>query len=224
MKIIGVIGSPHGTRGNTARLLRIVLEGAESVGATTDTHYLPGDTILPCRGCDYCHRKGSCPQKDSFNYLLEKIQEADGLVLGSPNYIFSVSAQMKAFMDRCSCMVHCLGFEGKYGTSVVTSGGGDEEAIADYMNHFLLITGIQPVGSIWATMGSIQGDNFPEEIRKQAFELGIELVRCWREKITVPDFREKYQAFSDRMKSLITYRKAEWPFEYEYWRRYRGLD
>jgi multimeric flavodoxin WrbA len=223
MKIIGVVGSPHGIKGNTAQLLRIVLEGAESEGATVDTYYLPGDTILPCKGCDYCHKKGVCLQKDSFEYLLEKIREADGLVLGSPNYIFNVSSQLKAFMDRCGCMIHCLGFEGKYGASVVTSGGGDEESIAEYMNHFLLITGIQSVGSVWATMGNIEGDKFPEEIRERALELGIKLVRHWREKVVTPAFKEKYPAFVERMKSLITYRKEEWPFEYEYWRRYRGL-
>jgi hypothetical protein len=126
-------------------------------------------------------------------------------------------------MDRCGCMIHCLGFEGKYGASVVTSGGGDEESIAEYMNHFLLITGIQSVGSVWATMGKIEGDKFPEEIRERALELGIKLVRHWREKVVTPAFKEKYPAFVERMKSLITYRKEEWPFEYEYWRRYRGL-
>jgi multimeric flavodoxin WrbA len=224
MRIIGVVGSPHGTKGNTARLLRIVLEGAEHEGATSDTYYLPGDTILPCKGCDYCHKKGSCPQKDSFGYLIEKIREADGLVLGSPNYIYHVSAQLKAFMDRCGCMIHCLGFEGKYGASVVTSGGGDEEPIAEYMNHFLLMTGIQSVGSVWATIGSLEGNDFPVEIKEQAFRLGENLVRSWREKVTNTSFNEKYAAFVERMKSLITYRKEEWPFEYDYWKRYRGLD
>lgn len=51
--------------------------------------------------------------------------------------------QVKAFMDRCSSIIHCLGFQGRYGDSVVTSGGGDEGPIAEYMNPLLMITGIR---------------------------------------------------------------------------------
>ncbi|HZE21311.1 MAG TPA: flavodoxin family protein, partial [Desulfobaccales bacterium] len=141
MKIIAIVGSPHKAKGSTARLTQIVLQGAEQEGARAETIYLPGKTVLPCLGCDYCHKKGGCVQKDDFLEIQEKIREADGLVLGSPNYIFNVSAQMKAFLDRCGSMIHCLGFHGKYGASVVTSGGGDEEPIAGYLNHFLMITG-----------------------------------------------------------------------------------
>jgi multimeric flavodoxin WrbA len=83
------------------------------------------DKVLPCLACDTCHRKGRCAQNDEFESIKGKILEADGLVLASPNYIFSVSAQLKAFMDRCCGVVHCMAFEGKYGVSVVTSGGGE---------------------------------------------------------------------------------------------------
>jgi multimeric flavodoxin WrbA len=136
MRIIGVVGSPHGARGSTAKLVSIVLDGAEQHGAETETIFLPGKTVLPCRGCDTCHKKGRCPQNDEFESIKNKIIHSEGLVLGSPNYIFSVSAQMKAFMDRCCGVIHCMAFEGKYGASVVTSGGGDEKPIAEYMNHF----------------------------------------------------------------------------------------
>jgi multimeric flavodoxin WrbA len=223
MKIVSLIGSPHGARGNTAKLVRIVLDGAAREGAETETIYLRGDTVLPCRGCDTCHKKGVCPQRDDFESIQSKIIEADGLVLGSPNYIFSVSAQLKAFMDRCSSVIHCLGFDGRYGASVVTSGGGDEEPIAEFMNHFLMITGIRPVGSVWATMGNIEGDDFPKEISSRALELGKRLVVSWKDKATTPELETKMQAFKERMQRLITWRKDEWPFEYDYWRRYRGL-
>ena len=136
MKIINLIGSPHGAKGNTARLLRIVSEGAESLGATTETIFLTGRNVLPCLGCDACHKTGKCVQKDEFESIKEKILNADGLILGSPNYIFQVSAQMKAFMDRCGQAIHCLSFEGKYGASVVTSGGGDEAPIAAIYESF----------------------------------------------------------------------------------------
>ena len=223
MQIIALVGSPHKAKGNTARLTRIVLQGAEQEGARTETIYLPGNTVLPCLGCDYCHKKGRCVQKDAFPEIQQKLQAADGLVLGSPNYIFSVSAQMKAFMDRCGSMVHCLGFSGKYGASVVTSGGGDEEPIAEYLNHFLMLTGIQSVGSVWATMGLIFGDAFPEDLSSRALDLGQRLVQAWRRQETFPEIQAKMAAFQDRMRQLMEYRKEEWPDEYAYWQKHWGL-
>lgn len=223
MKLISLVGSPHGEKGSTAKLMREVLKGAESLGATNETIVLKGDTVSPCRGCDVCHIKGFCVQKDSFNAMVAKILEADGVILGSPNYIFTVSAQLKAFMDRCCGIVHCQGFMGRYGVSVVTSGGGDEEPIAEFMNHYLITTGIVPVGSVWATMGAIEGDDFPEDIRKRAFDLGRRLVESWSAKVVAPDVREKLDSFHERMKQLMLWRKGEWPFEYDYWVRQYGL-
>ena len=224
MKIISLVGSPHGLKGNTARLLSHVLEGAKVEGAKTETIVLAGTNVLPCLACDTCHRKGKCPQKDEFESIKAKIFESDGIVLGSPNYIYSVSAQLKAFMDRCCGVVHCMGFEGKYGASVVTSGGGDEEPIARFMNHFLITTGVTPVGSVWATMGTMVGKGFPEELRSQARELGRKLVRAWKEKAVSPETEEVRKSFQERMRRLMLYRKEDWPYEYEFWKKQRGLE
>ncbi len=223
MRIISLLGSPRGMKGNTARLLRIVLSGSESQGAKTEIISLKGDTVLPCRGCDVCHQKGVCIQKDDFEAIKNKIFEADGLVLASPNYIFGVSAQLKAFMDRCCGILHCIGFEGKYGASVITSGGGDEAPIAEFMNHFLTITGVVPVGAVWATMGAISGDDFPKEIRTRAFDLGKKIVTDWEKKEKPESVAAEMDAFYQRMKRLMIFRKDQWPYEYDYWVRRRNL-
>jgi multimeric flavodoxin WrbA len=199
------------------------LEGAKAEGAKTETIVLAGTNVLPCLACDTCHRKGRCPQKDEFESIKEKIREADGVVLASPNYIYSVSAQLKAFMDRCCGVVHCMGFEGKYGASVITSGGGDEEPIAQFMNHFLITVGVTPVGSVWATMGAIAGEHFPEEILRQAQDLGKKLVSAWKEKAVLPEVEEIRKSFQERMRNLMLYRRDDWPYEYEFWKKHRGL-
>jgi len=62
---------------------------------------------------------------------------AGGIILATPNYIFNVSGQLKVFIDRCSSLIHCMALDGKYGACVVTSGGGDEWPIVQYLNHFL---------------------------------------------------------------------------------------
>jgi multimeric flavodoxin WrbA len=224
MKIIALLGTPHGLKGHTARLLNIVLEGTAELGAEHETVVLKGRSVLPCLGCDVCHVKGTCAQKDDFESIKRKIIGADGLILASPNYIFSVSAQLKAFLDRCCGIIHTMGFAGKYGASVVTSGGGDEEPIASYLNHFMVTTGVVPVGSVWATMGNISGDEFPESIRNRALELGSKLADAIRDKAE-PDRETARQlaSFRERMKSLMLWRGDEWPYEYQYWRKHRGL-
>jgi multimeric flavodoxin WrbA len=223
MKIIALVGSPHGEKGATARLTHHVISGLESLDAETETIYLKGQSVLPCLGCDICHKKGDCVQKDEFETIKNKIHDADGVILASPNYIFHVSAQLKALIDRLNGVVHCLGFEGKYGASVVTSGGGDEPPIAEYMNHFMTITGIVPVGSVWATMALIEGDEFPGDLQEKAFNLGVDLAESIREKRRYSQAEVKIEVFKQRMKDLMLWKKDEWPFEYQYWRKYRGI-
>ena len=223
MKIVSLIGSPHGEKGSTGRLLDLVLEGAREKGAETETIALKGDTVKPCLGCDTCHKRGKCPQKDSFEEVRAKIPAADGLVLASPNYIFNVSAQLKAFMDRCCGVVHLMQFEGKYGAAVVTSGGGDEAPVAEYMNHFLITTGIRPVGATWATMGNLPEDLFSDEIIDNARRLGHKLVRAWQTGEIDPAADRIMTTFRERMRQLMLWRRQEWPYEYEYWKSGRGL-
>jgi multimeric flavodoxin WrbA len=223
MKIIALLASPHGLRGNTAGLLRLVLGGAEEEGAKAQTIVLKGDTVLPCRACDSCHKKGRCIQKDGFEQIKEKILAADGLILASPNYIFNVSAQLKAFMDRCCGVIHCMQFWGKYGASVVTSGGGGDEPIAGYMSHFLISTGIVPVGGVWATMSAMPEGGFTEEVKENAVGIGRRLVQSWRAGEVPADADERRNAFRQRMRALIDWRKEQWPFEYRYWQENRGL-
>ena len=218
------MGGPHGEKGNTARLFSLVPEGTKQKGATSETIILCRDTVLPCLGYDTCHKKGTCFQKDAFNEIRGKIQQADGLILASPNYIFSVSAQLKTFMDRCCSVIHLMEFEGKYGASVVTSGGGEEAPIAEYMNHFLITTGIRPVGAVWATLGVLTDDHFTDDIRKDARKLGEELVFGWKNKSLDPATEQTMAAFRERMRRLMLCGKQKWPYEYEYRRSYRGFE
>jgi len=86
-----------------------------------------------------------------------------------------------------------------------------------------MLTGIQSVGSVWATMGLIFGDEFPEDLSSRAQDLGKRLVQAWRRQEAFPEIQAKMAAFQDRMRQLMAYRKAEWPFEYAYWQKHWGL-
>jgi len=102
MKVLGVVAS-HRQLGNTEILVKEALRGAEESGAEVEIVRWTDYKILPCDGLATClFGKYECIYKDEddHNYLLEKIYECDGLVLGSPCYILEATAVVKQFIDR----------------------------------------------------------------------------------------------------------------------------
>ena len=104
-KIVIIDGGPRKTF-NTAALLKKVAEGASSVGEEIEvkSYRLYGIDYKGCMSCMACKVKGKaanvCKFKDALTPILEEIAEADGLVLGSPNYFGEVTGQMRAFLER----------------------------------------------------------------------------------------------------------------------------
>lgn len=100
VKILGVSGSPR-KGGNTDILLDNFLKGAESAGAETKKVLLMEYSIESCIGCEACRKAGTCTRfHDGMELLYPEIEEAKGLILGSPTYNYNVTAPMKAFIDR----------------------------------------------------------------------------------------------------------------------------
>lgn len=163
MNFIAINGSPHAQRGNTGLLLDKVVEGVQNAGGTVEMVYLSKIKVNPCVGCDACHKTGSCPIPDDFEELKKKLLACDGFILASPNYIMSVSAQMKALFDRCCGIIHCQAMDGKYGVVVETSGGGGDEQVIDYMQRVVGMLGAWSVGGVGS---SIAGERlFPDQDR-----------------------------------------------------------
>ena len=99
MKILAIFGSPRKS-GNTALLLNEVLEGARAEGAETVFFSVAGKDIGGCDGCWACVTTGKCHLKDGLSPLYGLMQEADGIVFGTPIYFWGMTAQMKAVIDR----------------------------------------------------------------------------------------------------------------------------
>ena len=100
MRILGICSSPKGSRSTTLRLVQAALEGAGENGAETELVDLCQLDIKYCNACQTCFKTGKCVHKDDFQGLYEKILMADGLILGSPNYFHTVTAQLKTLIDR----------------------------------------------------------------------------------------------------------------------------
>jgi multimeric flavodoxin WrbA len=102
-RILAINGSPRKDR-NTATLLKAVLEGAASCGASADLIHLYDLDYKGCRSCFACKRKGvrldKCAIHDGLEPLLESITTADAVVLGSPFYFWDVTGQMRCVLER----------------------------------------------------------------------------------------------------------------------------
>lgn len=100
--ILVVIGSPR-KKGNCAALAGEVVKGARAEGARVQTVFLQGLDLRPCTACDACRRKlrSDCVIDDDMKRrVLPALKAADAIVIASPIYWFTVSAQTKIFMDR----------------------------------------------------------------------------------------------------------------------------
>jgi multimeric flavodoxin WrbA len=97
--VLGVLGSPR-KGGNTDLLLDAALDGARDAGAAVEKVSLSTLMIGSCTACDGCRDGVRCMLDDDMALLYLKIEKADVIVLASPVYFDSVTAQMKAFIDR----------------------------------------------------------------------------------------------------------------------------
>lgn len=99
-KILILLGSPR-SRGNSACLADSLRAGALQAGAEVETIYLHELDIRPCDACDLCKETGVyCIIEDDMQSIYPKLLQADALVIASPVYWFTISAQMKLCLDR----------------------------------------------------------------------------------------------------------------------------
>ncbi|RJQ49850.1 MAG: flavodoxin family protein [Nitrospiraceae bacterium] len=100
MKIVAFNGSPR-KNGNTELLLREAIRGIEDAGLSVDTFSLNVMNIKPCQDCGGCNDTGICIYRDDMDQIADAIKSADRVVLASPIFFFSLSAQTKIMIDRC---------------------------------------------------------------------------------------------------------------------------
>lgn len=216
MKIIGINSSPKGDKSQTRRLVMAVLEGARQAGADVTFVDICALDIHYCTACGTCYAKGECIHDDDFPALLLKMSDADGIVLGSPNYINAVTAQLKTMLDRMADTVHCQAFAGKYGCAVCTAGGSYANEVADYMNMALGNYGAITVGKVAVHLGAD-----PDAItgaEKEAKALGKKLAEAIKSKWSDPVQEKALAERKEYFKRLVSFNKDLWKHEYDYWK------
>lgn len=104
MKNILVIQGGGRAKGNTARLIEHFVAGVKEAGHSVEVISLIKNEVKGCMGCNACRYGKPCIQKDSFNDMILKIKSADCIVFASPLYFWTVSARIKAFIERFYCI------------------------------------------------------------------------------------------------------------------------
>lgn len=157
MKVIAFNGSAR-KDGNTAILINHVLDELEKNGIETELFQLAGKKIGGCKACRKCfeNKDRHCSvKKDVLNDCVDKMIEADGIILGSPTYFTDVSTEMKALIDRAGYVAKANDemFKRKVGAAVVANRRAGSIHAFDTLNHFFLISQMIIPGSRYWNMG-----------------------------------------------------------------------
>lgn len=140
VKVIGIIGSPR-TGSNTEIYVKKALMTAENAGAETEIINLAQAEIEPCIACDICKSTGECSIYDDMREITRKLEEAHGIIIGSPVYFGNVTSQLKMLMDRSRPLRVDFKLKDKVAgaISVGASRNGGQETTITAIHQFLLI-------------------------------------------------------------------------------------
>ncbi|MFV0441651.1 MAG: flavodoxin family protein [Lachnospirales bacterium] len=154
MKVVAFNGSPR-EKGNTYTNLSIVAKELNNKGIDVEIIHIGNKAIKGCMGCGVCfkNRDEECTIKDDLvNDMLQKLKEADGILLGSPVFYSGVNGTMKSFLDR---LFYASGANGnllrhKVGASVVAVRRSGGMPTFNELNHYLLYSEMLiPTSNYW---------------------------------------------------------------------------
>ena len=173
-QVLVIEGSPR-KHGNTGLLSDEFIKGAEEAGHATEKIYLSEKNIGYCVDCEVCQTEGGgCAKKDDFQKIKDKIAACDVLVLVSPVYYYSVTAQLKTLIDRTySALTEISGKE----CYLIIAGAGDQEkyfqTIIDTYHGFIgCFSDMKDKGVILGLGAQAKGSIKDNPAMTQAYEAG----------------------------------------------------
>ncbi|WP_243545010.1 flavodoxin family protein [Pseudodesulfovibrio tunisiensis] len=157
MKVVAFNGSAR-KGGNTADMIRMVFAELEAEGIETELVELSGKRMDGCIACSKCfeNRDRRCAvTRDFMNDCITRMDEADGIILGSPTYFGNVSTEMKALIDRAGmvALANDSMFARKVGAAVVACRRGGAMQTFNALNTFFFIEQMIVPGSRYWNMG-----------------------------------------------------------------------
>ncbi len=144
MKVLILNGSPR-KNGNTSIALNEVKKTLEQENIEVEMIQVGNMDISGCKGCLYCKEHGKCVKNDIVNELAVKLEQADGLVVGSPVYYAAANGTLVCLLNR---LFYSTKFNKsmKVGASVAVARRGGCSATFDELNKYFTISGM-PIAS-----------------------------------------------------------------------------
>jgi multimeric flavodoxin WrbA len=157
MKVVAFNGSAR-RDGNTTMLVKYVFEELHKHDIETELVQLAGKHPHGCIACYQCFERKNrrcAVDTDCVNECIEKMDQADGIILASPTYFADLSTELKAIIDRCGMTSRANGdmFKRKVGAAVATHRRGGAIHVLDSINHFFTIGQMIIVGSSYWNFG-----------------------------------------------------------------------
>lgn len=154
MKVVAFNGSPR-KNGNTSILIREVFAELRSEGIATEEIQIGGQVLRGCTACYKCFEtkdKRCIIKNDILNTCIEKMLDADGIIIASPTYFADITSETKALIDRAGMVSRANAdmLQRKAGAAVVAVRRAGAIHAFDSINHFFLIGQmIIPGSSYW---------------------------------------------------------------------------
>lgn len=176
MKVVAFNGSPN-AEGNTYQALQMVSAELEAAGIEVEMIHVGNKLIRGCIACGGCARnldeKCVLPN-DEVNVWIQKMKQADGILLGSPVHYSAMAATLKAFLDRAFyvCSVNGGLLYHKVGAAVVAVRRSGGVATFDQLNHYLNYSEmLLPTANYWSVIhgragGEVQQDDEGKQIMR----------------------------------------------------------
>lgn len=163
MKVLLINGSPN-AHGCTFTALMEITKELDKNGIDHELVQIGKKAIRGCTACFTCAKTGTghCVFDDDLvNGVIDKIREADALIVGSPVYYAGISGQVKSLLDRV--FFAGSGFQNKLGASVVSCRRGGASAAFDQLNHYFTISCMHLVSSQY--WNQVHGSNEAEVVQ-----------------------------------------------------------
>lgn len=178
MNVLGIVCSSR-RGGNTETLVREALSEVAKKGVETDLVSFADLNISPCTGCGSCVKTGVCVIEDDMAAVYGKLLSADGIVVGTPVYFWTLTAQAKLFMDRTYSLYHGRKLRGKVCGCIAVAGRRGTANVLSAFNMFFLGQGMRPVSNGISAYGSGKGDVKKDENgMRGARDLGLRIAEA----------------------------------------------
>lgn len=175
-KVLILSGSPR-KGGNSDILCDVFMKGAKESGNEVEKIRISEKKIGYCRACYACRGTGACVIRDDMEEILQKMIDADVLVLASPVYFYSMDAQLKALIDRT--VARWTEVKNKEFYFIMTAADSEKEAmettLACFRGYADCVNGAREMGIVYGTGVYEKGEVKDTKAMHEAYAMGLKV-------------------------------------------------